>query len=328
MLPHGLSTVLANKRAERVSKKQAFAQLGLRAAIGVQWFRQLDANDSGYINVPDLVSVFGNVSGVTKEQAFQIAQTIVRTADNSKDGKITFNEFMNCLEGGDTLDFNRFVDLVYTTARKGQLDAASKLAASEAYDAVEAGIDLSTSTMRRSITAAPTASAPTDASPFDVTDTPAPATPAAPATLATLASPASPASAARETAAQTPHPTTPAAPMYPDAVLAHVGASPVAHAAAMPVAQPVAPKQVARLACLQCKQQFGVPPGATLVRCPHCQTTNGVPPQPHGASGVTAPALSGTLVPPPSQMAAVAQPRQRTAAYAAHGYPAAHGQDI
>ena len=95
MLPNGLSTVLQNKRAERVSKKQTFAQLSLKAAIAVKWFKELDIADQGYIDVPELVSVFGKIESISKEQALMMAQTILRAADKedgTADGKLTFNE--------------------------------------------------------------------------------------------------------------------------------------------------------------------------------------------------------------------------------------------
>ena len=42
LLPNGISTVLQGKRSERISKRQTFAQLGLRAAIAVDWYYKLD----------------------------------------------------------------------------------------------------------------------------------------------------------------------------------------------------------------------------------------------------------------------------------------------
>jgi len=140
MLPNGISTVLQNKRAERISKKTAFAQLGLKAAIAVEWFRTLDTNSTGSIGVEELVKVFGHISSVSKDNALMMARTIMRSADRRTgegEGRLCFNEFMSCIEGGDTLDFDRYVDLVHTTAgRPEKLAPEVERAASRAYDNV------------------------------------------------------------------------------------------------------------------------------------------------------------------------------------------------
>ena len=69
LLPGGTSTVLRNKRAEKVSKVSAFAQMGMQAATLVQAFKTLDVGDKGYLEVKDLVSVFGMVEGVVSNHA-------------------------------------------------------------------------------------------------------------------------------------------------------------------------------------------------------------------------------------------------------------------
>ena len=124
LLPFGgTSTVLRNKRAERVNKVSAFAQMGMQAATYVQAFQSLDRGNKGYLEAKDLVAVFGNVEGVDKEQALQMAQTVLRAAakeakgaDDAEVGQIRFNDFMSLMEGGDTLNFNQFVKHVHTTS--------------------------------------------------------------------------------------------------------------------------------------------------------------------------------------------------------------------
>ena len=49
------------------------------------------------------------------------------------------------------------------------------------------------------------------------------------------------------------------------------GAAPMTPA---PVQQPVLPPGVRQMVCYNCKKAFGVPPGVTMVACPHCGTHN------------------------------------------------------
>ena len=53
LLPNGVSAVLSNRRAERISRQQTFAQMALRSALGALWFRSLDKDASGYVTVQD-----------------------------------------------------------------------------------------------------------------------------------------------------------------------------------------------------------------------------------------------------------------------------------
>jgi len=143
LLPNGISKVLYAKRAERVSKLHTFAQLGLKAAVAVKDFKSLDYDGQGFIDVKNLVSVFGGIPTIGKEQALLIAQTIIRAADTDTNlqGRISFNEFMTLFDGADGIDFDQYVDLVHTTGKLEKIDAADAAAAEAAYDAVEAGVD-------------------------------------------------------------------------------------------------------------------------------------------------------------------------------------------
>jgi LSD1 subclass zinc finger protein len=144
VLPNGVSKVLYAKRAERVSKVHSFAQLGLRAAVAVKDFKALDVDDRGYVEVKDLVSVFGSIPSVDKEEAMMMAQTIMRAADRdtSLQGRLTFNEFMSLFDGTTALDFDQYVKLVHTTGKAEKLDETARAEASKAYDDVAAGVDL------------------------------------------------------------------------------------------------------------------------------------------------------------------------------------------
>ena len=139
LLPNGMATVLKNKRQEKVSKTLSFAQVGVRAAANIHSFNALDTNGDGYVEVKDLVRALAAVPGMSKRQAFEVAQTVLKVADvekddGSADGRISFNEYMSLLEGSTAMDFNSFVSLVHTTGAVSKLDRASILSASQAYD--------------------------------------------------------------------------------------------------------------------------------------------------------------------------------------------------
>jgi hypothetical protein len=260
LMPHGVSEVLLNKRAEQVSKLQSFANLALKAAVNVSAFKALDKKEKcatrrpphpsrsrarparpivrapsraparaadadarcapawgrGYIEASDLVSVFGHIDSVSKDQALNMAHTVLRHSDSGGDSHLTFTEFMSCLEGG-TLNFDRFVDLVHTTAKLDKLNAEERVKAAQAYDAVEAGIDLDDE-LARETTRKEGGGAAGFTSLFN------------PLTLLQ--------------------------------------------------------KAPQRLSCYSCKKTFGVPDGASVIGCPHCRTPNSVPKQNNTAGGV------------------------------------------
>ena len=143
LLPHGLSKVLYNKRAERVSRVHTFAQIGLKAAVAVKDFQAL-AQADGYIEIKDIVQQFGKVPSVNEEQAQMIARTIMRAADTDTTlrGRISFNEFMSLFEGADGIDFEEYVKLVHQTGKAHKIDQSEAAAAQAAYDAAETGHDL------------------------------------------------------------------------------------------------------------------------------------------------------------------------------------------
>ena len=175
----------------------SFAQLGLKAAVAVKDFKALDVDGQGFVEVKDLVSVFGAIPSVSKDEAMMMAHTIMRAADRDTNlqGRLSFNEFMSLFDGTTALDFDSYVKLVHTTGKADKLDEQAREAASQAYDDVAAGVDLAS---RRS--SDPNATAQLPARPDGTT---------------------------------------------PDTI-----------------------------DCFLCKTKFGVPPGAKLVKCPQCLTTN------------------------------------------------------
>ena len=259
VLPDGLSTVLANKRAERISKKNAFAQLGLRAAIATNWFRQLDGSNKGYLELADLVAVFGQIDQVDKENGLLIARTIMRSCDADNDGRISFTEFMSCFESSDTLDFDEYCGLVHTTAKKFEVTELEKMRASVAYDMVAAGIDLD----------APVEEGAERES-SEVLDE------ASVSVKMAEASSRSPASAGQPA-------------RLADSVTAGIAkffgafvAPPTATTAVVKTStkvprtpKPTAPPPI-KVTCFACNRPFGAPHGANFAACPFCAQTNKV----------------------------------------------------
>ena len=51
----GASTLLRNKRVEKVSKKSEYAEHGMRAAVAALQFRNFDFNANGLVEAEDIV---------------------------------------------------------------------------------------------------------------------------------------------------------------------------------------------------------------------------------------------------------------------------------
>ena len=64
-----------------MSKTRSFAQYGLRAASCIKSFQTLDFNGNGYLEVKDLVGPLASVKGISRKQALEVAQTILKVAD-------------------------------------------------------------------------------------------------------------------------------------------------------------------------------------------------------------------------------------------------------
>jgi hypothetical protein len=75
-LPNGISLVLSNKRCETTNRNRAFAELGLKAAISVNSFNELDKEKKGKIKLSELTRIFGSVEQVDQNQALMIAKTV------------------------------------------------------------------------------------------------------------------------------------------------------------------------------------------------------------------------------------------------------------
>jgi Ca2+-binding EF-hand superfamily protein len=123
LLPGGQSHVLANKRAEAVSKKSEFAEMGLKAALAAFQFGFFDRDHNGTVEAIDICRAFANIEGpdgeptVKPEQAHAIATAIMEDADtdNGTAGALDFSEFMTCIDG-DSIAFKDFLTKLQTRA--------------------------------------------------------------------------------------------------------------------------------------------------------------------------------------------------------------------
>ena len=112
----GQSTVLRNKRCEKVSKRSEFAETGLKAVLAAHQFQYLDRDGNGVIEAVDLVRALAGVEAaegsgpaITPGQAHAIATAIMADADVDGSsasisklksvGSLDFAEFMTCLDG-------------------------------------------------------------------------------------------------------------------------------------------------------------------------------------------------------------------------------------
>ena len=122
-LPGGQSLVLANKRAEIVSKKSEFAETGLKAALAAFQFGFFDRDHNGTVESEDICRAFANIEGpdgeaaVKPEQAHAIATAIMEDADTdtATGGALDFSEFMTCIDG-DGIAFKDFLTSLETRA--------------------------------------------------------------------------------------------------------------------------------------------------------------------------------------------------------------------
>jgi len=140
MLPNGVSLVLKNKRSESTTRRLAFAELGMKAAISVNQFNRLDAEGQGVLTLTDLTKVFGTVEHVDRSQALQIAKTILKDKKGGDDG-IHFEEFMSITEGS-AITFARYLQLVKNTGDVSKISLKDREEAMKAYADVEKGVEL------------------------------------------------------------------------------------------------------------------------------------------------------------------------------------------
>ena len=261
MLPGGISLVLRNKRAERVNRMSAFAQLGLKTALASKSFRDMGAsNGRRHIEIADLVSAFGDIDTVSKSQAMMIAQTVLNAADRADEskaikGRIGFEEYMRLLEGGDELSFNQYIKLVRKTANYEMADAdrdkCAPIGSPSRYHRYT----------HRVPTRAPSSPLPR---PCHALATPQ----ARPLAFACGRARALEADSRATRSLQSRR----ALEAY-DAVESGISLD-----ARASQSSGHAPQQKAGdLACFQCKSVFGVPMDARFVACPNCKTTNVIP---------------------------------------------------
>ena len=108
------SVVLRNTRTELASKKEEFAEIGLKAALAAAAYPKFDRFCDGTIEAEDITRVFAQVDGVPWETAYMISRNILNNADTEpslggEQSGLNFVEFMTCLEG-DAINFQAFLE--------------------------------------------------------------------------------------------------------------------------------------------------------------------------------------------------------------------------
>ena len=81
LLPSATQELLENKMNEKVTPEGVFAEIGLKAAIAATQYHRFDPDGNRKIERTDIAKVFSQVEGVSAEQAFAIADTIMMEAD-------------------------------------------------------------------------------------------------------------------------------------------------------------------------------------------------------------------------------------------------------
>jgi hypothetical protein len=81
LLPRTTQELLENKMTEKITPEGVFAELGMKAAIAATQYNKFDPDGNQRIERHDIARVFATVEGVTAEQAYAIANTIMMEAD-------------------------------------------------------------------------------------------------------------------------------------------------------------------------------------------------------------------------------------------------------
>ena len=116
-LPNGHSAMLKPHRAMKISKKQAFAELGVKTALSAMAFSSFDPDKNLRIEATDIVHMLAGVvppgdddeaSGLNAERAYAIALAILTGTD--KDGSMTmdFKEYMTTQDNG-SIDYAQYL---------------------------------------------------------------------------------------------------------------------------------------------------------------------------------------------------------------------------
>ena len=113
-IPNGISATLYTKRTEWVNRKEVFAEMGAKAAANVKIFQALDLHKNGFLTFKDLTTSFADVPEIGFEKATHIARAIL--SDGAKDPSkgLTFQEFVDTLEGSN-LGFKTYLKHVDKT---------------------------------------------------------------------------------------------------------------------------------------------------------------------------------------------------------------------
>jgi len=120
MLPDGTAMVLRNKRDELTDRTTAFAELGVKAAVAVNQFRDLDRRKTGSLEKNDFQEIFNQLPDVDEIKAKMIAASVVdvgnlnnQMAGLMDDGQGTGDVHQHRVtrKRGQALNFSEFVSL-------------------------------------------------------------------------------------------------------------------------------------------------------------------------------------------------------------------------
>jgi len=123
--------MIYNKSVERLAIGERLAEIALKAATYATTFANLEHTGDNKVDIVDLVHNFAKAGApLSPEEAHAIGALIIARANaNSSDKTLDFVEYMECLEAGSTIPFERFKDVATQFARdKGYVKMTSKVA--------------------------------------------------------------------------------------------------------------------------------------------------------------------------------------------------------
>lgn len=139
LLPNGHSAMLKPHRAEKISKKQGFAELGIKTCLAAQAYSIFDPDQNMKIEAADIVRILAAVvpkgetdeGGITAEKAHALTLAVLGGTDKDSTFSLDFNEYMTTQDNG-SIEFAQFLKLLKVP--DGQKDPAVVAAVEEAFE--------------------------------------------------------------------------------------------------------------------------------------------------------------------------------------------------
>ena len=154
--------LIKNSTREQFKYEQHLAEIGMKAALTVGSFVQLDSSSDGQLDMEELVEAFARIPGMSFEQAFAISHLILTSADGQKGmksksasqkksprkvrgakdqvhpmagapaaeakGMVDFGEFMVAMESGNMVSWQEYLDVVVAKEQATPNTAADRAA--------------------------------------------------------------------------------------------------------------------------------------------------------------------------------------------------------